>query len=209
MTRPGSSRQSRSAGGGGGLRCRRSSTPAAQLPPRASQKFGVGVVTHHFRRYCRFNVVCREGGQKGKLLVVSLSREGACRPWWSLGKACGQSNVGIFRRKVLQSPAASVQMRCSLAGKFCREQAFRPVRDWRLGGCKSKRAPGPFGEWPCLRGGPLIWGARGPNSSTSHPRRKVALPGYLLIRPLPRHEGPCLHHLACPQHCLVSGPRQV
>lgn len=50
-------------------RCRKRA-PTAQLPPRASQKFGVGVVTHHFRRYCRFNVVCRGGGQEGRLLVV-------------------------------------------------------------------------------------------------------------------------------------------
>lgn len=57
---------------------RRKRTPTAQSPPRASRKFAVGVVTHHFRGYCRFDVVCR-GRAEGQ--VAGRSREGA---WSSL-----------------------------------------------------------------------------------------------------------------------------
>jgi hypothetical protein len=59
-------------------------------------EFRTGVATHHFRRYCRFTVVC-QGRAEGQ--VAGRSREGACRPWWSLGKACGQSLQEIFGEK--------------------------------------------------------------------------------------------------------------
>lgn len=77
----------------------------SSIADQSFAKFGVGVVTHHFRRYCRFNVVCR-GGQKGKLLVVHgkapiLAVE--------FRKSLWAIHAGrIFRRKVYQLPAGGV-----------------------------------------------------------------------------------------------------